>query len=232
LRSPSAPSTASAASSPSSPPAQSSRSAPSAPSSTLATTFPPGSHDRNSSTYNRTQPDESKLANPSSRSSQNLILRGAQPSASHESVPPSSLVIIGRKNNGQTAAGRPDQQTDTTWVPNEGRDPVAWNNSPTPWAQSRSPATVPSQQNFDSTANSSAPAYVPRNNSTWNGYQRPSAYQPAQNYQQPARTAPPQVPRYAPAPVNSAPQAAAPPPAAAAPARSAPSAPAQPARNR
>jgi len=216
----------SAASAPSAPTA---RSAP-----TLASRSAP-TPDQSIPAFTKTTADEFQPA-PAPRPGQNspLILRGPQNSAAHESVPPSSLVIIGRKDGTQT---RTAAYSLPPWAAassvNQGREPSAWANSPTPWAQesaARQPATENGQRSPAQVVSPRALGYVPRNNSAWSASERPAQiYRPAPAYQPPVRSAAGEVPRYSPVPANNPQQSASPQPAPAParPAQPAPSAPAQ-----
>jgi hypothetical protein len=126
-----------------------------------------------------------------------IILRGAQNSASKETAPASSLVVIGRKN--------PDgSQTITrSTVPPASTRPLQ--NSATPWADNEFARQTPNERWVQGGSGSyQSPVYVPRNGTSYqNGtpayqYQRPNTgvAPVTPSYQPSARSAPVTAPRY------------------------------------
>jgi len=191
--------------------------------------------------YAQTVPSQ-PLARPAQTAP--LILHGPQDSAIKETPPPSSLVIIGRKdpNGSQTfyrspvpsASSRPAPTADGVQSQRSWTDSTT--ASPTPWADNEVVHETPNEtwhQSTPATANPGyrPPAYVPRNANPTYYYDRSgmSYRSPASPYQAPARSAPADVPRYAPASGNNVQRSySPPPPAAPAPSRPAPSAPSAP----
>ncbi len=220
----------------SAPSAQRSLSQPSAPSAESAFAHTPLHHGHTPGLADN-RSEEMKPGNASSRAGQNpsLILRGPQSSPAQESVPRSSLVIVGRQQNGRTGNAASSAAPASSPSQTGGKEPLAWNNSATPWMQGNGQRQPAAQGRSPSAAPGPAPTR-PVTSGTWNNnsggaYQRPAqAYRPVQSYQPPARTAPAEAPRSTPPPAQSAPRASSPPPASA-PARPAPSTPAQSGRN-
>jgi hypothetical protein len=175
-----------------------------------------------------------------------LILHGPQDSAIKETPPPSSLVIIGRKdpNGSQTFFRSTVPSASSRGAPTADNAPSqrSWTDSatpsPTPWADNELARETPNEtwhQSTPATANPGyrPPAYVPRNANPTYYYDRSGmGYRsPASPYQAPARSAPADVPRYAPPSGNNVQRSYSPPPAAPAPARPAPAAPSAPAQS-
>jgi hypothetical protein len=223
----SAPSSQSAAS------AQSAQSAPSAP--TYATRLPDTARS-SPAMNNRTTRSDSEAMVGANRPSQNssLILRGPQPSASRESVPKSSLVVIGRKDGTRsTTSVYSVTPSGASRAGSSAR--LAEVNSATPWVQESTGRQAPATPAQGApSAISRVPArqliYTPRNSAAGNGAERSA---PAQTYRPaPSQIAPAQVPRSTPANNLSRPVAPAPAsvPGAARSAPTVPSAPSSPGR--
>jgi hypothetical protein len=154
---------------------------------------------------------------PVGRPAQNspLVLRGPQTSAVQETPPASSLIVIGRKDpNGSqsiyrstvpAATTRPSLPSTATTSPGQRGWTDSPSSSPTPWAENEFARETPNQTWNQSPAvnlGNRPPAYVPRNGNATYGYERSATTyrQPAPAYQPSARSAPAEVPRYAPSP--------------------------------
>lgn len=207
--------------------APSSLSAPSAPSADTVAHRYPGNHGSTTLNSSGGRPWET-TSSPRPGQNPPLILRGPQSSATREVAPPSSMVIIGRKDNQQSrTVTRPPLPTTSAAPAGAAREPLALNNPATPWMRSNGRGE-PNAENWSrGPAPTRQPAANPWNNNSGNAYQRSQpVYRPAPSYQAPPRMAPAEAPRSVAPPVQSAPLANTPPPSSA-PARSAPSAPAQ-----
>jgi len=171
-----------------------------------------------------------------------LILRGPQNPAVKETPPANSLVIIGRKDpNGAQTIYRSSVPSATSARPAPSAEAASnqrgWTgSSATPWVDNELAGESPNgtqHQGEPAPVNPAyrAPSYFPRNGNPTYNFERPYRA-PGSTYQAPARSAPADVPRYAPAPVNNNVQRSyAPPPPAPMPARSAPQAQSAPAQS-